>query len=394
MTDPNNNSSEISPPANTKRTTRSSTRLCSFLLFNCKSWFALIFLVVAVLLYQVEPFDPAPFPTHELTHKVMALAPRITSRMLDEAEFVGSGRLLGPEDVAYEPRSRIIYTGCRDGWIKRVKLGETARDSVVENWMNTGGRPLGIAIASSGEAVIVADAHKGLLEITKNKEIKLLTDEAEGRKFKFTDGVDIAKDGTIYFTDASYKYGFEKYLYDILEYRPYGRLLSFDPKTGETKVLLKDLYFPNGVAVSPDQKSLIFCETSLKRCRSYWIGGSRKGAVDEFVDNLPGFPDNIHSDGQNNYWIAISSSAHPYLEQATRYRLVRKATVIIDRYIISLRHMQRNGGILGIDLEGNPIMHVYDPALSLISSGIKVKDHLYVGSLHYEHIIRFNLSFS
>lgn len=96
-----------------------------------------------------------------------------------------------------------------------------------------------------------------------NKEIKLLTDEAEGKKFKLTDGVDIARDGTIYFTDASYKYEFEKYLYDLFESRPYGRLLSYNPNTRETKVLLRDLYFPNGVAVSPDQNSVIFCETPL-----------------------------------------------------------------------------------------------------------------------------------
>uniref|UniRef100_A0A803MAP7 Strictosidine synthase conserved region domain-containing protein n=1 Tax=Chenopodium quinoa TaxID=63459 RepID=A0A803MAP7_CHEQI len=224
-----------------------------------------------------------------------------------------------------------------------------------------------------------------------NKEISLLTNEAAGKKFKCTDGVDIARDGTIYFTDASYKYGFHNYLNDILEYRPYGRLLSYDNNTRETKVLLEDLYFPNGVTVSPDQNSLIFCETPLKRCKTYWIQGSRKGEVDVFIDNLPGFPDNIHSDGQNRYWIAMSSWLNPYFEQARHYRFVRKSLLIMDRYI-SKRHIQRNGGILGVDLEGNPTVHVYDPAMSLITSGIKIEDHLYIGSLNYDHIIRFNLS--
>ncbi|KAJ8440252.1 hypothetical protein Cgig2_001587 [Carnegiea gigantea] len=135
----------------------------------------------------------------------------------------------------------------------------------------------------------------------------LLTDEAEGLKFKLTDGVSVTKDGMIYFTDASYKYAFEDHLYDLLESRPYGRLLSFDPNTRQTKVLLRDLYFPNGVAVSPDQNSLIFCETPLKRCKQYWLQGSRKGSVDVLIDNLPGFPDNINYDGQNDYLIAISS---------------------------------------------------------------------------------------
>ncbi|KMT06880.1 hypothetical protein BVRB_6g152190 [Beta vulgaris subsp. vulgaris] len=368
--------------------------LLTSLIFQLKIWLLPILLAVVVLLFQVNTFDPAPFPVHEFTNQRAApiTAPETNSRILWKSEFIGSRQLLGPEDIAYEPKSGIIYTGCVDGWIKRVKLGDSVSESVVEDWVNTGGRPLGIAIATSGDELVVADALKGLLKITKNKEIQLLTDEAEGQKFKFTDGVDIAKDGTIYFTDASYKYGFQDYLLDILEARPYGRLLSFDPNTKETKVLLHDLYFPNGVVISPDQNSLIFCETPMKRCRTYWIRGNRKGAVDSFIDNLPGYPDNIHSDGKTKYWIAISSSLSPYLEQANKFRLVRKAMSMVDRYI-GLHHIQRNGGILGVDLEGNATLHVYDRAMSLISSGIQIQDHLYIGSLHYAHIIRFNLSY-
>lgn len=50
---------------------------------------------------------------------------------------------------------------------------------------------------------------------------------------------------------------------DILEARPHGRLMSYDPSTKKTTVLVKNLYFANGVSVAPDQKSLIYCETVL-----------------------------------------------------------------------------------------------------------------------------------
>lgn len=75
--------------------------------------------------------------------------------MLRGADKIGIGELLAPEDIAYEPKSGVIYTGCVDGWIKRVRLN----DSVVQNWVNTGGRPLGLAHGHHGE-VIVADADK------------------------------------------------------------------------------------------------------------------------------------------------------------------------------------------------------------------------------------------
>lgn len=48
---------------------------------------------------------------------------------------------------------------------------------------------------------------KGLLKINEDGEIILLTDEAEGLKFGLTDGVAVAKNGIIYFTGASHKYG-------------------------------------------------------------------------------------------------------------------------------------------------------------------------------------------
>ena len=104
---------------------------------------------------------------------------------------------------------------------------------------------------------------QGLLEVNADGSVKTLTDEAEGLKFKLTDGVDVAVDGLIYFSDASYKYSLKEHLFDILEGRPYGRLLSFDPSTNETKVLARDLFFPNGVVVSPDQNSVIFCESVM-----------------------------------------------------------------------------------------------------------------------------------
>ena len=101
------------------------------------------------------------------------------------------------------------------------------------------------------------------MKINGDGGVELLTNEAEGIKFKLTDGVDIAEDGTIYFTDASYKHGFHDFLWDILEGRPYGRLMSYDPATKNTEVLVRDLHFANGIAVWPDQESVVFCETPM-----------------------------------------------------------------------------------------------------------------------------------
>ncbi|RVW70745.1 Protein strictosidine synthase-like 4 [Vitis vinifera] len=108
----------------------------------------------AMLLYQLDPYDPAPVPIHEFSQQPMVV-PKLNPRMLQGSEMIGVGKLLSPEDIAYHPDSHLIYTGCDDGWVKRITLN----DSMVQNWAFTGGRPLGVALGRHGQ-LVVADAEK------------------------------------------------------------------------------------------------------------------------------------------------------------------------------------------------------------------------------------------
>ncbi|KAG6385843.1 hypothetical protein SASPL_154724 [Salvia splendens] len=103
----------------------------------------------------------------------------------------------------------------------------------------------------------------GLLNISKDGAIQVLTDEAEGLKFKLTDAVDIGANDKLYFTDASYKYGVDQAFLELMVGRPHGRFLSYDPSTKKTSVLLKDLYSANGVTLSADHTFVIVCETVM-----------------------------------------------------------------------------------------------------------------------------------
>ncbi|KAF8377718.1 hypothetical protein HHK36_031102 [Tetracentron sinense] len=367
-------------------TTASTTRRSLSLLHG------LLLLVVApvamaVLFYRLDDFDPAPLPIQWLPSMVV---PKRNGHMLLGAEILGLGLLPGPEDLAYDAQSGVIYTGCADGWIKRVKVTESAADATVENWVHVGGRPLGLVLGLDNQ-LLVADAEKGLLKVTREGVVDLLTDEAEGLKFRLTDGLDVADDGIIYFTDASYKYSMVEAMRDILEGRPHGRLMSFDPSINRTQVLVRDLYFANGVAVAPDQSFVVFCESIMCRCRRYYIQGQRKGSVENFIDNLPGLPDNIRYDGEGHYWIALFTAVAPYWEVILRYPFVRKGLAILHK-LVGRPHTEKDAGVLAVDLEGKPVAHYYDPALALVTSGIKIGKHLYCGSLLNPYITRLDLA--
>ncbi|KAL4577757.1 hypothetical protein LXL04_013870 [Taraxacum kok-saghyz] len=370
----------------------SSPNLSATVVQNTRSWglglflSAVVTVLIALLLVRFDTFDAAPYSSDELAKKPISAIPLINPRLLHGSEKIGEGELLAPEDIVYDPKLGVIYTGCVDGWIKRVRLN----DSVVEEWVNTGGRPLGLALGYSGE-VYVADAFKGLLKISQDGEIEVLADEAEGVKFGTTDAVSVAKNGILYFTDASSKYDLHKFALDIFEGRPYGRFMSYDPSTKQTKVIARDLYYANGVEISPNEDFVIFCETPMMRCMRYYLKGEKEGSIDVFVDRLPGMPDNIRYDGQGHYWIAIPTEHTYEWDMARKYPYIRKVFGFLEKYL-KRPPVEKNAGAISVNMDGKPVERYYDPQLTFVTTGIKIGDHLYLGNLAKSFIIRLNLT--
>lgn len=123
---------------------------------------------------------------------------------------------------------------------------------------------------------------------------------------RFVDSVVVARNGQVYFTDASNAYSLHAWHLDVLEARPHGRLLNHDPSTGRTTVLMQNLAFANGLALSPHEDFLVVCESWKYRCLRFWLEGESKGTSEVFVENLPGMPDNIHLHGASQtFWLGV-----------------------------------------------------------------------------------------
>src|SRR5207247_2062964 len=107
----------------------------------------------------------------------------------------------GPEAVALDAAGR-IYTSTREGRILRLRPD----GSGAETYADTNGAPLGLHFDASG-TLIVADAMRGLLRITPDRRVTVLATEADGTPIAYADDLDVARDGRIYFSDASTKFG-------------------------------------------------------------------------------------------------------------------------------------------------------------------------------------------
>lgn len=257
--------------------------------------------------------------------------------------------------------------------------------------VNTGGRPLGLQKDTLGNLLVV-DSHKGLISVAPDGEIATLsTTSDDGIVFGFADDLEIAEDGIVYFSDASWKFAVEGYKLDLLEHRPNGRLLSYDPTTKETKTLLNDLYFANGIAVSHEQDFVLVNETGKYRVTRYWLKGEKAGTSDILIDNLPGFPDGISQGANGIFWVAIISPRDATLDATMPYPFVRKVIARLPEFLKP--KPQNYACVLGINREGEVIHNFQDPngKFAQISCVTEQNGKLYFGSLGKNGVGVFDL---
>ena len=220
------------------------------------------------------------------------------------------------------------------------------------------------------------------MSIDGSGQITLLTNTVNGNPIGVADDLDIATDGVIYFSDASDKFPIRTYKKDALEHRPNGSLLAYYPESGETRLLLDDLYFANGIAVSKDDSFVLINETWKYRVIRYWLTGARAGTHEVFIDNLPAFPDGISAGSEGIFWLAFVSPRSSLLDMLSGWPTVRQ---IVDRLPDFLQpSAQRYAAAVGLDAEGRVVYNLQDPAatqLATIASVEEVDGILYLGSL-------------
>lgn len=337
-----------------------------------RSAIAAIVLLLAYLLLWPVPIRPVAWEAP--IAPTLAGPYEANERLVDAVAIAEVGE--GPEDVARAPDGAWV-TGLQDGRIVRIDPATGDAREIAD----TGGRPLGLAYDGAGR-LLVADAKRGLLAIATDGAITVLVDAVDGETLEFADELAIAPDGRVWFSEASRRFGVEDFLSDALESRPTGRLLVYDPTTGIARVALGGLHFANGVAVAPDGLSVFVVETFSYRVTRLWIGGPRSGTSEPFIDNLPGFPDNIAIADDGTMWIALAAPRNGLLDFAAPYPWMRKA---IARLPTAVRPKPaRFGFVLGVAPNGTVRHNLQDPhgTWAMLTSVVPIDGVLALGRLH------------
>lgn len=144
----------------------------------------------------------------------------------------------------------------------------------------------------------------------ETRERTVVAEGFDGKPFNSPNDVIEASDGTIYFTDPPY--GLEGMNESPLKALPFNGVYRLRPG-GDVELLLEDMTFPNGVALSPDQTRLYVSQSDPDRpiLREIELAADGTIASDRIlfdaapfaVDGSPGLPDGMAVDAAGRIFL-------------------------------------------------------------------------------------------
>jgi sugar lactone lactonase YvrE len=303
---------------------------------------------------------------------------------------IGIGSEFGPEHMAIGPDGK-LYAAMTSGNLLRMDP-DGAHQQV---FASTGGRVLGFAFDADGR-MIAADAMKGLLAIDAQGHVSLLTDHvSRDDPVRYANAVVVADDGTIYFTDASTRFApaewggtLEASVLDILEQAASGRVLAYEPSTGSTRVVASGFSFANGVALSADGSHLFVSETG--RYRVWRVDSHARdlhvqldsAQASVFLDNLPGYPDNLMRGRDGRIWVGLFRPRNPAADGLSDKPFMRKVLLRLPRAWLPAG--KPYGHVFAFLENGQVTEDLQDPAAAYPgTTGVtETADRLYIHSLN------------
>ncbi|WP_149096060.1 SMP-30/gluconolactonase/LRE family protein [Paenibacillus terrae] len=341
------------------------------------SLLAVILLGVVIFMLIPSPVQPAKWLAPSAPSFEQA-GPWQQNNKLSSAELVTDAPKF-PEFITFDKEGS-LYTGDSDGEIYKVAFDTKGNPQKAQLYADTKGTPNGLMFDASGN-LIVTDVKKGLLSVDPSGNVTVLADQVDGTPIYLANELDIAKDGTIYFSDTS-NYGSVVFK-EIAENKPHGRLLKYDPATKQTTVLLEGLYFANGVALSADEDFVLVAESYHYQLTRYWLKGPKKGTSDIFADNLAGFPDNITRDDQGHFWVGLFTTRIPFVDQMHGSPWLAGMMAKLPQSLLSGASAPvKHGLAVELSPQGKLIGSWHDPEGSLygVTTAVNHDGYLYIGT--------------
>jgi gluconolactonase len=278
---------------------------------------------------SVAAQDTRNFPT---LGKVVRLDPRIDKLIPVDAkiEVLSSGFDWSEGPVWIKNGSFLLFSDIPRNSVMKWKEGEG-----ISVWLKpsgyTGQEPYGrepgsngLAVDAQGRLISCEHGDRRISRLEPSGGKRTLADNYMGKRLNSPNDLVVRSNGDIYFSDPPY--GLPKGWDDPRRELDFCGvyLLSTD---GKLTLLTNELVRPNGIALSPDEKTLYVAQSDGKR--PIWMAFPVKpdGTVDagrvfadasDMIGKLPGGPDGMKVDKAGNLWVTAPGGVHVYSPDGKR----------------------------------------------------------------------------
>ncbi len=181
---------------------------------------------------------------------------------------------------------------------------------------------------------LVSCEHGGRRVIRRYEDgsVEVIADNYQGKRLNSPNDLVVTSDGAIWFTDPPYGIASSVEGYKAKSELGTNYVFRVDPATGEPAIVADDFDKPNGLAFSPDEKTLYIADSGAilgahdptfnaaapHHIRAFDVVDGKTLANGRlFVDIEPGVPDGLRVDSEGFVWTSAGDGVHCYAPDGT-----------------------------------------------------------------------------
>jgi len=261
---------------------------------------------------QNAPLNQGAALKAETSSILDAFSPRFFDFISKKAELTVLGEGYGwSEGPAWDKaRSQLYFTDVPGNTAYVWKEGRgvetflSPSGAIVEGFREPGAN--GLFYSRDGLLILCNHGKRGIESLDLDSKARTpLTTRYKGKAYNSPNDVVEAQNGDLYFTDPPY--GLEGLDASPLKEQPHNGVYRLR-KNGGVTLMINDLTFPNGAALSPDERWLYVAQSDPKAMHIYRLDLTNPNAKKELLvdlapfsgPDLPGLPDGMVIDDKGN----------------------------------------------------------------------------------------------
>ncbi|TCR80732.1 SMP-30/gluconolactonase/LRE family protein [Rhizobium sp. BK376] len=181
--------------------------------------------------------------------------------------------------------------------VHNFRIAKVSANGEAETLCNVEGRPAGMDFTADGSLLLATGIGRQLFSVdpaTGAMQLKASLPPADN---SYLNDLVVHSNGWAWFGDTGFRFGVD-------EPQESGCLWAYHPQKGLRQVAT-DIFFPNGLVISPDGATLYVAETFGKRISAFDIGADGGLTNRRIHAELRGEPDGLSLDGEGCLWVPL-----------------------------------------------------------------------------------------